>query len=664
MCPNEAFPFPARAFIQSRLTNARGDSARRPRDTLRHIRNTHAVPSRLRPEKSLSLPTSSMPVPAPRRSQEERSAFLRPALTLIVGPAGAGKTEWTLNRCCAAAQEGSRALLIVSSAQQAQTRAAQIAARLQCAPDAIPVSILTFRQLVLNLAGSGEEDGEIPCRPIGRAFQRMALNDLFQRVIQPDDFLGRMRRAPGFVPAFAERLREWKLACLTPDLLEQFGPAVAAELSDPTFTRKTAELSRLFHAYETFLTRNRLRDEEDGLRAAIAGARSGAARLDGDVSCVLVDGFYRFNPMQRLLLAALAQQTNAQGNSVEVAVTLPCEERRPLLFAAPMRALNLLRQEFDCRETVLDYRSPVRPAALARLSDHLFGSGPKDGEEGERGRGENKSEKIKDKRNTGTGEDKLPATGNKQSETAEAASLTLFDAPNPYVEAEMVARQFRRLYDAGGYAWSDFAVILRAMGDYAPILAAVFERHGIPLGVDGPEVLAENPFIKTLLALLSVLRRGWQREDVLAFLKSSYTAPDRLEADSLRRRARQSGVREGRERWLQLGEAKREKIKDNRGTEQDGVASVPNQPNFSSAEASVDVTLRDMAHYDALLTRERRDPREFAALIEESVAFSDWTSEWRWANRRGRSVTGRPGARPPTRCRRWRRWPRCPGGRR
>ena len=31
-------------------------------------------------------------------------------------------------------------------------------------------------------------------------------------------------------------------------------------------------------------------------------------------------------------------------------------------------------------------------------------------------------------------------------------------------------------------SWSDFAVILRAMGDYTPILAAVFERHDIPLG--------------------------------------------------------------------------------------------------------------------------------------------------------------------------------------
>ena len=560
--------------------------------------------SQLRSPKPSAIPLPPHAAAKPRRRKVAGDATACPALTLILGPAGAGKTEWTLNRCIAAASDDSRALLIVSSPQQALTRAEQIAARLQCAPEDAPVSILTFRQLITNLADSlspteatslefsdanltenqlegaaenADEAEDAPVapsfRPIGRAFQRMALSDLFLRAIQPDDFLGRMRRAPGFVPALAERLREWKLACLTPALLEEFGPAVAAELADPTFTRKTAELARLFRAYETFLTRNHLRDEEDILRAAIAGVRSGAARLPAEITCVLVDGFYRFNPMQRLLLAALAQQTNAPGTdelgtSVEVVVTLPYEERRPLLFAAPARTLTLLRQEFACRETVLDYRPPARPAALARLSDSLFGDAAQSNEET---RGQEEAEK---------------------SSSAFSASLSLFDAPNPYVEAEMVARQFRRLYDAGGYVWSDFAVILRAMGDYAPILAAVFERHGIPLGVDGPEVLAENPFIKTLLSLLAVLRRGWQRDDVLAFLKSSYTAPDRLEADGLRRRARQSGVREGRERWLALIE-----------------------------EDSAAATLHDMAHYDALLTRERKDPREFAALIEESVAF-------------------------------------------
>lgn len=555
-------------------------------------------------------------------------------LALILGPAGAGKTEWAIRKFVAAWNTPRPLLLIVSSPQQAQTRAEQLAARLGCKPADVLPGLRTFRQLAAELVANlllptppnssqeqeppmpepehqsyeeqdyseqdyaeqvyQDERGEEPdipsLRPIGRAFQRLALADLFRDTIRPDDFLGRMLRAPGFVPALSERVREWKLACLTPELLNQAGPALANALGDPTFTRKTAELARLFHAYESFLTRNRLRDDEDTLRLAVEGIRSGSICLPNNAVGVIVDGFYRFNPMQRRLLSALAASVHPQnGARVKVAVTLPYEASRPLLFAAPARTLGLLRHEFQCRETTLVYRSPARPASLALLGDRLF-----------------EAEKTD-----------FPSS-------PLCSSVSLFDAPNPYVEAEMVARQFRRLYDGGGYAWSDFAVILRAMGDYAPILAAVFERHGIPLGVDGPEVLAENPFIKTLLFLLTVLRRGWQRDDVLAFLKSSYTAPDKLDADRLRRRARKSGLREGRDRWLALvandsewveeTSEEEKRLREEEETEVEEGAALQRRP-------SVAATLRDMEHYDALMTRERQDPRRFATLIEDAVTF-------------------------------------------
>ena len=538
-----------------------------------------------------------------------------PSLTLILGPAGAGKTEWALRRFVHCRETGEHALLVVSSPQQAQTRAEQLAERLGCAPADVLGSLRTFRQLASDLAAENEEREAY--RAIGRPFQRLALSTLFPENIRDGDFLGRMLRAPGFVPALAERLREWKLACLTPDLLEQCGPPLADELADPTFPYKTRELARLFRAYETFLTRNRLRDDEDGLRFAVERVHAQSTPLPWNVSCILVDGFYRFNPMQRLLLAALAERDcppreampgepgksdRESDKKVEVIVTLPYESRRPLLFAAPSRTLSLLRQEFACREIALTHSSPSRPPALALLSDALFDSNAAE----ETGR---KEEKEKRRKEEGQEQDVS------SSFTLPPSSLSLFDAPNPYVEAEMVGREFRRLYDAGGYAWSDFAVILRAMGDYAPILAAVFERHGIPLGVDGPEILAENPLLKTLLHLLAVVRHGWKRDDVLAFLKSSYTAPDKLQADALSRRARKAGIREGRERWLPLAEEtgrkeEKEKRRKEEGQEQD-----------VSSSLSVAATLNDMAHYDALLTRERQDPRRFAELIEESVTF-------------------------------------------
>ena len=541
---------------------------------------------------------------------QEELRGARPALTLLFGPAGSGKTEWALRRLETCWRAGQRGLLIVSSPQQAQTRAEQLAARLDIPVEETTGCMVTFRQLAARLIEeeveeNGEDEDASPAvGAIGRAFQRLAIAELLPATIRPDDFLGRMLRAPGFVPAFAERVREWKLAGLTPDLLEQSGPLLAAPLSDPTFARKTQELARLFRAYEAFLTRNQLRDDEDCLRLAVERVSGGASGLPPQTACVVVDGFYRFNAMQRRLLAALSGHVpGPNATPIEVAVTLPYESRRPLLFAAPARTLTLLRQEFAFHEIPLTFTLPTRPPALALLSDSLF-------EEEEKKR---RREEKKPEYQTPNTEHPELSTLNSQLST----DVQLFDAPNPYVEAEMVARAFRRLYDTGRYAWSDFAVILRAMGDYAPILAAVFERHDIPLGIDGPETLTENPFLKTLLHLLNIVRRGWQRDDVLAFLKSSYTAPDKIEADALRRRARQSGIREGREKWLTLLEGREENEKRRKGEEEkiqeEAASSLIPHPS------SLHGCLHDLAHYDALLTRERQDPRHFALLIEEIV---------------------------------------------
>lgn len=476
----------------------------------------------------------------------------QPPLALALGPAGSGKTLWAVERFRAARN---RALLVVSSSEQAVTCARRIAAGDPTLEAEVRGSILHFHGLTTALLSGRPDDGY---RIIRRLLQRLALAELFQAHIRPDDFLGRMYAAPGFIPALVERLREWKLACLTPDMLEQAAAAIAKQRDDPPFQAKTRELVRLFRAYESFLAQNRLRDEEDCLRLAAECAADTARPLFRELDTVVVDGFFRFNRAQRALLGALAGRGLETGQpEIAVAVTLPYEADRSLLFAAPERTVGTLRAEFATEETLLAPRRETG-APLLHLERHLFASEPPS--------------------------NSLPA--------CPTPPLLLFDAPNPYVEAEMVAREFRRIQAEGGYLWDDFAVILRGMGDYAPILAAVFERYAIPLGVDGPERLSDNPLLRTILHLLAIVRRGWQREDLLAFLKSSYTAPDRLAADSLRRQARAAGVRQGRERWLELA---------------------------VQAESTVAKTLEQIAHFDTLLTAGEAEPQAYIERLREIV---------------------------------------------
>jgi ATP-dependent helicase/nuclease subunit B len=507
--------------------------------------------------------------------------------------------------------------MVVSSPDQADTYAAQIAARAGIPSNDVRGKIHPFRSLVAALGASADNAG---FQPIGRAFQRLILTELLPRTLRHDDFLGRMLEAPRFADALAERIREWKLARLTPDALEQGADAAAERLDDPSFRVKACELARLFHAYETFLMQNRLRDDEDLLRLAAEHVTAYTEPLPNNARFLLVDGFYRFNTAQRLLLAAIAGRGLPFGKpELSVAVTLPYDASRPLLFAAPERTLRILRAEFTTQEETLTPPADVRPPMLSLLEAHLFES-QLHREEG-RGKREESTKPVQStltpspSSNIGRGEMEcsterevadlgspynLPTppslARNERPEKGDGGlgpQLQLFDAPNAYVEAEMVAREFRRLYADGGLCWSDFAVILRTMGDYAPILSAVFERYGIPLGVDGPEILAENPLLKTLLSFCAVVRYGWRRDDVIAFLKSSYTAPDKLVADALRRRARAASVREGRARWLALVQSE------------------------DAVEGSVAETLHTMARCEERLDQGRDSPVEFAKRIRE-----------------------------------------------
>jgi len=455
---------------------------------------------------------------------------LRPPLTLLLGPAGSGKTAECLRRLRAA---DGRALLIVPT-KPCATHLQQRVKDVEGAEDAI----LTFGELVVRLASADGTKKEA----IRRTFQRLLLADLFEREIGPDDYFGKMRRTPGFVGALAESIRELKLSGIAPDDLEAGAQAAALKEEgskqalhssffilhplpdDPNFARKTAEIVRLYRAYETFLREHDLYDEEDLPRVAAARLAAGGP-LPREAQCVLVDGFYRLSFLWRHLLAALARR------DVEVVVTLPYEKSRSLLFATPARTLELLREEFIAAEVVLPAPPPdSRPVPLHVLERGLFGVS------------ETAGERVPDH--------PLPRSP--------APPITLFDAPNPYVEVEMIARALRREHDERGTPWGQCAIFLRSLGNYAPILTGVCSKYGIPLAMGQAQIVADNPLIKTILALFRVFVHDWQRDDVIAFLKSSYTATDKLRADALRRRAHRRGLREGREGWARMAADRKE----------------------------------------------------------------------------------------------------------
>jgi ATP-dependent helicase/nuclease subunit B len=446
----------------------------------------------------------------------------KPPLTLVLGPAGSGKTLWQRQRFV----EGiGQSLWAVSSDGQAAYLRQSLAEETGYPERDFERSVTSFRAIVREIAnnkGAGE-----PLHHLSAPLQRLMVAEICRTHIHRDDFLGQMRDSAGFVSALIDRIREWKLACITPVQLRQSAEALKKAGAQSDFVRKTEELARLFIAYEESLKTQKLIDAEDNLRIATEHLLNNAL-LPGSANLLLIDGYFRLNRAQLELFRAMVSSKNAP----ELVLTLPYDASQPLLFAASERTLQTLREEFNTKETVC---SPLStPTPLNHLSTHLFTLSP-----------------------SPTPPTKAPSV---------CTPIQLFDAPNNYVEAEMVAREFSRIYAKGGYTWSDFMVILRTQGEYAPILASVFERYNIPLGIDSAECLADNPMLKTILRLFAIFQNGWQRDDVLSFLKSSYTLPDKLEADAMRQLSRARRVREGREAWLTLASEERAGLESIRKT--------------------------------------------------------------------------------------------------
>src|SRR5690242_12144802 len=112
----------------------------------------------------------------------------KPPLTVVLGPAGSGKTRWCLDRL---AESDGKALLLVPSRPYAD----RLAARGKIDPDIAKARIKTFGEMLKQIAKGAN------LASIHPTCQRLTLASLVEREVAPDSFFGRVRGMPGFVDA-------------------------------------------------------------------------------------------------------------------------------------------------------------------------------------------------------------------------------------------------------------------------------------------------------------------------------------------------------------------------------------------------------------------------------------------------------------------------------
>jgi ATP-dependent helicase/DNAse subunit B len=433
-------------------------------------------------------------------------------VSILGGPAGAGKTRHLLERHRAVAGSGppGAALWLCPSHRAA------LALRSRLGGVLCP-GLFTFQDLAEEVLRVNDPSA----RPLSHVQRRLLAEELiaglhargrlphFQGVID----------TRGFAAAVFALLGELKQNEIWPEKLEAALARLPGRAQERPGGRKEEQCALLYRAYHDRLVRHGLYDLEGRLGYARDLLARGKREPLAGVRAVFVDGFSGFLRTQLDILTALA------GWVEEMWITLPDEPgpERAELFAPSRQALAALAGlrpsvSYLGAELAGERRAlcpPAGPPAQGRrLADRILGAvdNPQAASEG---------------RSAGLAhlERELFRPRKLVRRAADAAGLLCLEAPGPVGEARMVAREIRQLLQ-GGARPDDVLVVLREVTAHADLLTEVFAEYGIPADVEGAEPLARNPAVATLLRVHRLPEEGWPFAAVTALLRSGYFRPD------------------------------------------------------------------------------------------------------------------------------------------
>jgi len=516
------------------------------------------------------------------------------AKILLVGPAGCGKTHELMDSFGAALSGASDPLaadffFVVPSAEHTER----------------VVSLLIqrglkgfFHKRVTTLSRLADDIFRVADIPAATSLTRtMIVRDLLRE--NAWDYFEGVIDQPGFLGLMGQFITELKESCISPEVFRERMNSLKS--FEPAYGAKYEALAGFYEQYEARLKAHGLRDGQDALR--IFRERKKKTEVPGPgFKALWIDGFFDFSNLQLEYLREFS------GIVEDITITLTREEGREDAFEAVTRTeQDLEKMGFKVRSRKPHSYRTQKPSLLF-LQKNIFSpkiSGP------------------------------LPAP---------EQEIVMLDAIATEGEMELIARQIHKLYATGDYRYSDFAVLFRQIRHYAPVIASVFSRYGIPAEVHERDRLKFSSWIAAGASLLSVFKNAWQREDVFAFLKSGYTrrfgkdtSKDGEWLAEFEQRSFLEGVTGGRDAWL--GDWKRGNGEDlaafNRKKKETLEALMEVEDRFRAAKSAEDHIrifkravydtfgiLEISDHYTPVIRRDAACVRRFEALLDEIRGYS------------------------------------------
>ena len=433
------------------------------------------------------------------------------SLSLLVGPANAGKVAALLDRYVAALDRNP--VLVVPNGADVERVERDLLRRTAAL---LGGSIGTFDDLFARIAvAGGKRNGAARRRLIQPAERSL----LLARVVENASLngLSRSSRFPGFREALGDAIADLESALVEPeDLLRRSRPPAAG--SDD------GVLASLYAGYREELDRRGLTDRE--LERGLA-ARLVANDLSAwDDAPVFAYGFEDLTGAQWMLLEALAGRT-------EVTVSLPYEPGRPA-FAALERTANDLARIAGPEIEELPAQEWYDAPALAHLERTLFQDA---------GAATVPVARHPDARRGSLGgpvDATAPCDHDGRPPPLDGA-VRFLEAAGSRAALELVAEEILGLVRAG-MAAEEIALVCPGVERWRVPLETAFGSLGIPYALEGSVPLARTAFGHALLGLLRFAWFAGSRKDLFSFLRSPFSGLPRSRADFVEGRLRGRAV--------------------------------------------------------------------------------------------------------------------------
>ncbi len=402
-------------------------------------------------------------------------------LTFVYGRTGTGKTTYIMEKISGLLRDGCDVILLCPE-QEAVIAERKLTERLAGQVPTERLEILNFGRLperVSRLYGGLTE-------PVLESGGRRLM--MHRALVTSAPLLkeyGTAAADQALLDQLLTTIASLKMCCISPAMMEEAAGALSQtkQGAGRHLADKLDDLALLYQVYEQQL-HARYRDPQDVLDR-LAAMLSGAAGDFFRNKHVFLDGFYGFTAQQYRII------THIFRSAASVTAALACDAggaREWMLrrvYETEKRLFGIARDlHLKTQIHALSKNCRTDDPALLYLWENLWQLG--------------KTEQAA-----------VPARD----------SIRVFSCSDPFSEAEAVAMDIRRKILCG-CRYRDITVILRDMARYEGILDTTFEKYGIPCYMAKRSHIAAKPFFAYLYALFSIFTYHYQRQDVIAFLKT------------------------------------------------------------------------------------------------------------------------------------------------